>query len=135
MSRKKAKKAVRKKVGAIEVRRVLAAFGDVFPVEVAQKGFPSWPFPARPAEDEISPTVGGSGNHEDGDIRSDEEDFEDIDADLKDLVLAKRSKALPVALDFGESKVTANLIREYEAAGFFLAVTGRAPLDEQTPTP
>jgi hypothetical protein len=58
-----------------------------------------------------------------------------MDVDLKDLVLAKRSKALPVALDFGESKVTANLIRKYEAAGFFLAGTGRAPLDEQTPTP
>jgi hypothetical protein len=27
------------------------------------------------------------------------------------------------------------LIREYEAAGFFPAGTGRAPLDEQVPTP
>jgi hypothetical protein len=27
------------------------------------------------------------------------------------------------------------MIREYEAARFFPAGTGRAPLDEQTPTP
>jgi hypothetical protein len=36
---------------------------------------------------------------------------------------------------FGESKVTANLIGEYEPARFFPAGDGRAPLDEQTPTP
>jgi hypothetical protein len=36
---------------------------------------------------------------------------------------------------FGESKVTADLIREYEAAGFFPAGDGRAPIDEQIPTP
>jgi hypothetical protein len=36
---------------------------------------------------------------------------------------------------FGESKVTADLIREYEAAGFFPVDDGRAPLDEQIPTP
>jgi hypothetical protein len=42
---------------------------------------------------------------------------------------------LPPSLVFGESKVTTNMIREYEAAGFFPSDTGRAPLDEQTPTP
>jgi hypothetical protein len=35
---------------------------------------------------------------------------------------------------FGESKVTTNLIREYEAAGYFPAGDGCAPLDEQVPT-
>jgi hypothetical protein len=35
---------------------------------------------------------------------------------------------------FGESKVTTNLIREYEAAGYFHAGDGRAPLEEQIPT-
>jgi hypothetical protein len=64
-----------------------------------------------------------------------EEEIEDIDAELKDLVSAKRSKALPTAFVFGESKVTANLIREYEAAGFFPASSGRAPLDEEGPSP
>jgi hypothetical protein len=41
MSRKKANKAVKKKVGAVEVRRVPAAFDYVFSVELAQKGFSS----------------------------------------------------------------------------------------------
>jgi hypothetical protein len=76
-----------------------------------------------------------SGNREDGEIRSEGEDIEDVDADLKDLVTAKRSKALPAAFVFGESKVTADLIKEYEAAGFFPASSGRAPLDEEVPTP
>jgi hypothetical protein len=44
MSRNKAKKAVKKKVEAVEVRRVPAAFNDDFPVEIAQKDFSSWPF-------------------------------------------------------------------------------------------
>jgi hypothetical protein len=56
------------------------------------------------------------------------------DADVKDLIAAKQSGPLPLSFVFGESKVTANLIREYEAAGFFPAGSGRAPLDEQVPT-
>jgi hypothetical protein len=44
MSHKKAKKAVRKKVATVEVHHVPAAFDDDFPVELAQKGFSSWPF-------------------------------------------------------------------------------------------
>jgi hypothetical protein len=43
LSRKKMKKVV-KKVATAEVRRVPAAFDDEFPVELAQKGFSSWPF-------------------------------------------------------------------------------------------
>jgi hypothetical protein len=93
------------------------------------------PGTSHPAKDKTSPTAGGSGNREDGEIRSEEEDMEDIDADLKDLVSTRRSKALPAAFVFGESKVIANLIREYEAAGFFSAGTGRAPLDEEVPSP
>jgi hypothetical protein len=93
------------------------------------------PGTAQLAEDETSAAASGSGNREDGEIRSEEEDIEDIDADLKDLVTAKRSKALPAAFIFVESKVMADLIREYEAAGFFPASNGRAPLDEEVPTP
>jgi hypothetical protein len=93
------------------------------------------PWTAQLAEDETSPAASGSGNREDGEIRSEEEDIEDIDADMKDLVTAKRSKALPAAFVFGESKVTADLIREYEAAGFSHTGSGRAPLDEEVPTP
>jgi hypothetical protein len=57
--------------------------------------------------------------------------MEDIDTDRKDLVTTKRSKALPAAFVFGEWKVTADLIREYQVAGFFPAGSGRAPLDEK----
>jgi hypothetical protein len=85
------------------------------------------PGTSQPAEDKTSPTPVGFGNHEDGEIRSEEEDMEDIDADLKDLVSTKRSKALPAAFVFGESKVTANLIREYEATGFFPLAVGVLP--------
>jgi hypothetical protein len=65
-----------------------------------------------------------SGNREDDEIRSEdksgaEEDLADVDADLKELIAAKSSKSYPPSFVFGESKVTADLIREYEAVGFF----------------
>jgi hypothetical protein len=72
---------------------------------------------------------------EDGEIRSEGAGIGDVDADVKDLIAAKQSGSLPPSFVFGQSKVTANLIREYKAAGFFLAGNGRAPLDEQVPTP
>jgi hypothetical protein len=43
MRHKKAKKAV-KKIASSEVRRVPSAFDDDFSMELAQKGFSSWPF-------------------------------------------------------------------------------------------
>jgi hypothetical protein len=86
-------------------------------------------------EDNTSPTASGSGNREDGEIRSEEEDIRDVNANLNDLVTAKQTKALPASFVFRESKVTANLIRDYEAAGFFPAGSARAPLDEEIPTP
>jgi hypothetical protein len=64
-----------------------------------------------------------------------EEDLADFDTDVKDLMVEKSSKSYPPSFIFGESKVTMNLIREYESAGFFPAGDGHAPLDEQTPTP
>jgi hypothetical protein len=81
-----------------------------------------------------------SWNREDGEIRSEdisgtEEDFAGVNADPRELIAAKSSKSCPLSFVFGESKFTANLIREYEAAGFFPADDGCAPLDEQTPTP
>jgi hypothetical protein len=76
-----------------------------------------------------------SESREEGEVRSEGEDLEDIDADPKDLIAVKRSKSMPASFVFGESKVTTNLIREYEAAGYFPAGDGRAPLDEQVPTP
>jgi hypothetical protein len=81
-----------------------------------------------------------SSNREDGEVRSKdkssaEEDLADVEADPKDLIAVKSAKSYPPSFMFGESKVTADLIREYEAAGFFPIGDGRAPLDEQIPTP
>jgi hypothetical protein len=90
---------------------------------------------APPAEDGGSPAASGSRSHEDGEVRTDDEDVGDVDAGLGDLVKARAWGPLPPSLVFGESKVTTNMIREYEAAGFFPSSTGRAPLDEQVPTP
>jgi hypothetical protein len=84
---------------------------------------------AASAEDTGSPS--GSKSREDGEVQSDDgEDIEDVDAGISDLVRAKSSGPLPPSLVFGESKVTTNMIREYERAGFFPPGTGRAPLDE-----
>jgi hypothetical protein len=41
---------------------------------------------AQLPEDNTSPAASGSGNREDGEIRSEGEDIGDVDADLKDLV-------------------------------------------------
>jgi hypothetical protein len=90
---------------------------------------------APPAEDGGSPTASGSRSHEDGEVRTNDEDVRDVDAGIGDLVKAKAVGPLPPSVVFGESKVTANMIREYEAAGFFALGTGRAPLDEQIPAP
>jgi hypothetical protein len=102
--------------------------------ELAEAGLPAEPEVQNPETAQLperhsSPATSGSKSHEDGEVRSDDEDVGDVDAD------AKQSGPLPPSLVFGESKVTTNMIRDYEAAGFFLVGTGRAPLDEQTPTP
>jgi hypothetical protein len=76
-----------------------------------------------------------SETHEEGEIISEGKDLGNVEDDLKDLVTAKQSKFMPASFVFGESKVTTNLIREYEAAGYFSVGDGRAPLDEQVPTP
>jgi hypothetical protein len=86
---------------------------------------------AQLPEGHSSPAASGSRTHEDGEIRSEDEDVGDIDTDVKDLIAAKQSGPLPPSIVFGESKVTTNMIRDYVAAGFFPAGTGRAPLDEQ----
>jgi hypothetical protein len=90
---------------------------------------------AQPPEEHASPDASGSGIHEDGEIRSEEEDVGNVDTDVKELIAVRKSGPLPPSFVFRESKVTANLIREYEAAGFSPVGTERAPLDEQVPTP
>jgi hypothetical protein len=90
---------------------------------------------APPPEDGGSPTGSGSMSDEDGEVRMDDEDVGDVDAGVEDLVRTRPAKPLPSSLIFEESKVTANMIREYEAAGFFPSGAARAPLDEQIPAP
>jgi hypothetical protein len=103
--------------------------------ELAAAGLPAEPVVrnpegAQPPEEGGSPAASGSRSHEDGEVRTDDEDVGDVDADVRDLVSTRSSGPLPSSLVFGESKVTANMIREYEAVGFFPSGTGRAPLDE-----
>jgi hypothetical protein len=108
--------------------------------ELAAAGLPAEPEIQNPEttqllEGQLSPATSGSRSREDGEVRSDDEVIGDVDADIKDLITAKQSGPLLPPLVFEESKVTANMIRNYEAARFFPVGTGRAPLDEQTPTP
>jgi hypothetical protein len=108
--------------------------------ELVAAGLPAEPIVEGPEnapapEDGGSPAASGSRSHEDGEVRTDEEDIGDVDASVGDLVRTRPARPLPSSLVFGESKVTADLIREYETAGFFPFGTGRAPLDEQIPVP
>jgi hypothetical protein len=108
--------------------------------ELAAAGLPAEPEIQNPETTQLpeghsSPAVSGSRSREDGEVMSDDEGDGDVDADVKDLIRARPTGPLPPPFVFGESKVTTNMIRDYEAAGFFPAGTGCAPLDEQTPTP
>jgi hypothetical protein len=89
---------------------------------------------AASTEDAGSPS--GSGSREDGEVQSDDgEDIRDVDVGVSDLVKVKTAGPLPPSLAFGESKVTTNMVREYERVGFFSPGAGRAALDERIPTP
>jgi hypothetical protein len=108
--------------------------------ELAAAGLPAKPVVqdpknAPPPEEGSSPAASDSRSHEDGEVRTDDEDVGDVDANVRDLVKTRPAGPLPPSLVFEESKVTTNMIREYEAAGFFPSGTGRAPLDEQIPVP
>jgi hypothetical protein len=82
---------------------------------------------AAPTEDTGSPS--GSRSREDGEVQSDDgEDTGDVDAGVSDLVKVKTSGPLPPSLAFGESKVTTNMIREYERVGFFPRALGEPRL-------
>jgi hypothetical protein len=92
--------------------------------ELAAAGLPVEPEIQNPETAQLpegysSPAASGSRSHEDGEVMSDDEDVGDVDADIKDLITAKQSGPFPPSLVFRESKVTANMIRDYEAAGFF----------------
>jgi hypothetical protein len=80
---------------------------------------------AQPPEEEGSPAASESRSHEDGEVKTDDEDVRDVDANVRDLVRTRPTGPLPPSLVFGESKVTTNMIRAHEAAGFFPSGTGR----------
>jgi hypothetical protein len=88
----------------------------------------------------IGEEIHDSGSRAEGEVRSEEkcggeEDLVDVDANPNELVTAKSTKSYPPAFVFGESKVTSDLIKEYEAVEFFPIGDARAPSDEQIPTP
>jgi hypothetical protein len=79
-----------------------------------------------------------SGSREDQEIKSrnnsgDDEDISNVEVNLNELIGSKSS--YPLALVFGKSKVTVELIKEYKEAGFFPSGDGRPPSDEETPAP
>jgi hypothetical protein len=75
---------------------------------------------------------------EDGEVRSghesgDGEDISNVKVNLSELIASRSS--YPPALVFGKSKVTGELIKEYEESVFFPFGDGRPPSDKKTPSP
>jgi hypothetical protein len=91
-------------------------------------------------DDPAPDTVPDSGSREEGEIGSGnkyggEEDLTNVEADPNELVAVKSVKSYPPAYEFGESKVTTALIKEYEEAEFLPIGDVRPPCSEQVPTP
>jgi hypothetical protein len=72
----------------------------------------------------------GSGNKSGG-----EEDLTNVDADPSELITLRSVKYYPPTFVFGESKVTADLIKEYEQPRFFPVGNAHSPSGEQVPAP
>jgi hypothetical protein len=90
-------------------------------------------------DDPATEAIHDSDSREDREIRFenrsiDDEDISNVEVDLSELVAA-RAKSYPPAFVFGKSKVTAEIIEEYERAGFFPAGDGRPPSGEEVPAP
>jgi hypothetical protein len=88
--------------------------------ELAAAGLPAKPAVenpdiAQPSEGHPSPAASESMSHEDGEVMTDDEDVRDVDADVKDLIRTRPTGPLPPSFVFRESKVTTNMIRDYEA--------------------
>jgi hypothetical protein len=91
-------------------------------------------------DDHAPDTVPNSGSREEGEIESGnksggEEDHANVDADPSELVAVKSVKSYPLAYVFGESKVTATLIKEYKEAKFFPIGDACPPSGEDIPAP
>jgi hypothetical protein len=72
----------------------------------------------------------GSGNKSGG-----EEDLTNVDADPSELITLRSVKYYPLTFVFGESKVTADPIKEYEQPRFFPVGNAHPPSSEQVPAP
>jgi hypothetical protein len=86
--------------------------------ELVAAGLPAEPVvqspkSVQPPEEHPSPAASESRSHEDVEVRTDDEDVGDVDADIKDLIGTRPTGPLPPSLVFGESKVTTNMIRDY----------------------
>jgi hypothetical protein len=82
-------------------------------------------------DDPAVETIHDSDSREDGEIRSEnrsggEEDLSNVDVDVSELV-AMKTKSYPLAFVFDKSKVTVDLIKENEEAGFSLSVMDVPP--------
>jgi hypothetical protein len=78
--------------------------------ELAVAGLPTEPKvedheSAQPPEEHASPAASGSGIHEDGEIRSEEEDVGNVDADVKELIAVRQSGPLPPPLSSGNLRL------------------------------
>jgi hypothetical protein len=94
--------------------------------------------PSR-TDDPAAEVIRNSDSRKDGEIRSEDksggvEFLSNVEVDLNELVAAQ-VKSYPPASVFGELKVTAELIKEYEEARFFPGGDGRPPSSEEVPTP
>jgi hypothetical protein len=86
----------------------------------------------------VAEDVLGSGSREEGEIGSgvrtdDGEDISNVEVNLNELISLKGS--YPPSVVFGRSKITKELIKEYEEAGFFPSGDGHPPSNEETPSP
>jgi hypothetical protein len=91
-------------------------------------------------EDPTPGTVHDSGSREEGEIRSKnksggKEDLTNVEVDPSELVTLRSIKSYPSSFVFGESNVTADVIKEYETDGFFPIDDAHPPYVEQVPTP
>jgi hypothetical protein len=108
--------------------------------ELAAVGVPPIGETAPPStNDPVAEAVRDSNSREDGEIRSENkseggEGLSNVEVDLSELVVAKAT-SYPPTFVFGESKVRAEIIKEYEKAEFFPAGDGHPPSGEEVPVP
>jgi hypothetical protein len=79
-------------------------------LKLAAAGLPAEPEVQNPEtaqlpEGHSSPTASGSRTHEDAEVRSEDEEVGDVDADVKDLIAARPSGPLPLSFVSGNPRL------------------------------